>query len=101
MWITIVATVIAFSNALIRSSRLGASLDPIILQLYERTATLHMKFKQLSTTKVSAIFQEPDDTKRDGMIDMLTEDEAKMLCKFLFEILPRRGEQKVRIKTVS
>ena len=40
-----------------------------------------MKFKQLSTTKVSAIFQEPDDTKRDGMIDMLTEDEAKMLCK--------------------
>ena len=72
-----------------------------LLQLYERTATLHMKFKQLSTTKVSAIFQEPDDTKRDGMIDMLTEDEAKMLCKFLFEILPRRGEQKVRIKTVS
>ena len=55
-----------------------------------------MKFKQLSTTKVSAIFQEPDDTKRDGMIDMLTEEEAKM-----FEILPRRGEQKVRIKTVS
>ena len=92
------ATVIAFSNALIRSSRLGASLYPIILQLY---ATLHMKFKQLSPTKVSAIFQEPDDTKRDGMIDMLTEDEAKMLCKFLFEILPRRGEQKVRIKTVS
>lgn len=40
-----------------------------------------MKKQYLDAEKASAILQEPDDNKRDNMIDALTEEEAKVLCK--------------------
>ena len=51
----------------------------------------HMKTQYMDTEKASAILQEHDYVKRDAMIDALTEEEAKVFCKFLLEILPRRG----------
>nr|DAN30837.1 MAG TPA: O-phospho-L-seryl-tRNA:Cys-tRNA synthase [Caudoviricetes sp.] len=50
-----------------------------------------MKEQYMDTEKASAILQERDYVKRDAMIDALTEEEAKVFCKFLLEILPRRG----------
>lgn len=50
-----------------------------------------MKKQYMDTEKASAILQERDYVKRDAMIDALTEEEAKVFCKFLLEILPRRG----------
>ena len=49
-----------------------------------------MKEQYMDTEKASAILQERDYVKRDAMIDALTEEEAKVFCKFLLEILPRR-----------
>lgn len=40
-----------------------------------------MKKQYLDAEKASAILQEPGDNKRDNMIDALTEEEAKVLCK--------------------
>ena len=51
-----------------------------------------MKKQYLDAEKASAILQEPDDNKRDNMIDALTEEEAKVLCKFPFEGPPRRKQ---------
>lgn len=61
----------------------------------------HMKEQYMDTEKASAILQERDYVKRDAMIDALTEEEAKVFCKFLLEILPRRGAPKVRVRTIS
>ena len=51
-----------------------------------------MKKQYLDAEKASAILQEPGDNKRDNMIDALTEEEAKVICKFPFEGLPRRKQ---------
>ena len=51
-----------------------------------------MKKQYLDAEKASAILQEPGDNKRDNMIDALTEEEAKVLCKFPFEGTPRRKQ---------
>lgn len=48
-----------------------------------------MKEQYMDTEKASAILQEHDYVKRDAMIDALTEEEAKLLCKFLLEFVPR------------
>ena len=47
------------------------------------------------------ILQEHDYVKRDAMIDALTEEEAKVFCKFLLEGLPRKAAPKVRVRTIS
>lgn len=60
-----------------------------------------MKEQYMDTEKASAILQEHDYVKRDAMIDALTEEEAKVFCKFLLEVLPRRGTPKVRVRTIS
>lgn len=60
-----------------------------------------MKEQYMDTGKASAILQEHDYVKRDAMIDALTEEEAKVFCKFLLEILPRRGTPKVSVRTIS
>ena len=59
-----------------------------------------MKEQYMDTEKASAILQERDYVKRDAMIDALTEEEAKLLCKLLLEFVPRKGAQKVRIRTI-
>ena len=63
--------------------------------------TFHMKEQYMDTEKASAILQEHDYVKRDAMIDALTEEEAKVFCKFLLEGLPRKAAPKVRVRTIS
>lgn len=60
-----------------------------------------MKEQYMDTEKASAILQERDYVKRDAMIDALTEEEAKLLCKFLLEFVPRRGTPKVSGRTIN
>ena len=60
-----------------------------------------MKEQYMDTEKASAILQEHDYVKRDAMIDALTEEEAKVFCKFLLEGLPRKAAPKVSVRTIS
>ena len=60
-----------------------------------------MKEQYMDTEKASAILQERDYVNRDAMIDALTEEEAKLLCKFLLEFVPRRDTPKVSVRTIS
>ncbi len=52
-----------------------------------------MKPQYFDSQKAAAIISEPND-------DALTGDEAKLLCKLLLEFVPRKGAQKVRIRTI-
>ena len=59
-----------------------------------------MKPQYFDSQKAAAIIGEPNDDRRSLMVDALTGDEAKLLCKLLLEFVPRKGAQKVRIRTM-
>ena len=62
--------------------------------------TFPMKPQYFDSQKAAAIISEPNDDRRSLMVDALTGDEAKLLCKLLLEFVPRKGAQKVRIRTI-
>ena len=62
--------------------------------------TFPMKPQYFDSQKAAAIISEPNDDRRSLMVDALTGDEAKLLCKLLLEFVPRKGAQKVRIRTL-
>ena len=55
-----------------------------------------MKPQYFDSQKAAAIISEPNDDRRSLMVDALTGDEAKLLLEFV----PRKGAQKVRIRTI-
>lgn len=59
-----------------------------------------MKPQYFDSQKAAAIISELNDDRRSLMVDALTGDEAKFLCKLLLEFVPRKGAQKVRIRTI-
>lgn len=44
----------------------------------------------LTTQKASQITAEPDPDKRDEMVDLLTEEDAKDLAKFLLDFIGKK-----------
>ena len=50
-----------------------------------------MKPQYFDSQKAAAIISEPNDDRRSLMVDALTGDEAKLLCKLLLEFVPRKG----------
>ena len=62
--------------------------------------TFPMKPQYFDSQKAAAIISEPNDDRRSLMVDALTGDEAKLLCTLLLEFVPRKGAQKVRIRTI-
>lgn len=53
-----------------------------------------MKPQYFDSQKAAAIISEPNDDRRSLMVDALTGDEAKLLCKLLLEFVPRKGAQR-------
>ena len=49
-----------------------------------------MKPQYFDSQKAAAIIGEPNDDRRSLMVDALTGDEAKLLCKLLLEFVPRK-----------
>lgn len=53
-----------------------------------------MKPQYFDSQKAAAIISEPNDDRRSLMVDALTGDEAKLLCKLLLEFVPRKRRAK-------